>query len=60
LSKVRVEHLTKVFGKKSQQALAMVKENKSKNEIVEKTGATVGVYDASFEIYINPFIESLN
>jgi glycine betaine/proline transport system ATP-binding protein len=50
LSKVRVEHLTKVFGKKSQQALAMVKENKSKNEIVEKTGATVGVYDASFEV----------
>lgn len=52
LSKVRVEHLTKVFGKRSQQALAMVKENKSKNEIVEKTGATVGVYDASFEVNI--------
>lgn len=50
MSKVRVEHLTKVFGKKSQQALAMVRENKSKNEIVEKTGATVGVYDASFEV----------
>ena len=50
MSKVRVEHLTKVFGKKSQQALAMVKENKSKNEIVEKTGATVGVYDANFEV----------
>ena len=52
LSKVRVEHLTKVFGKRSQQALAMVKENKSKNEIVEKTGATVGVYDASFEVNV--------
>lgn len=50
LSKVRVEHLTKVFGKRSQKALEMVKENKSKNEIVEKTGATVGVYDASFEV----------
>lgn len=50
MSKVRVEHLTKVFGKRSQQALKMVKENKSKNEIVEKTGATVGVYDASFEV----------
>lgn len=50
MSKVRVEHLTKVFGKRSQQALAMVKENKSKNEIVEKTGATVGVYDVSFEV----------
>lgn len=50
MSKVRVEHLTKVFGKRSQQALKMVKENKSKNEIVEKTGAIVGVYDASFEV----------
>ncbi|WEG72395.1 quaternary amine ABC transporter ATP-binding protein [Vagococcus intermedius] len=50
MSKVRIEHLTKVFGKKSQQALAMVKENKSKDEIMDKTGATVGVYDACFEV----------
>lgn len=50
MSKVRVEHLTKVFGKKSQQALKMVRENKSKTEILEKTGATVGVYDANFEV----------
>jgi glycine betaine/proline transport system ATP-binding protein len=28
----------------------MIQENRSKNEIVEKTGATVGVYDASFEV----------
>ncbi|QIL46152.1 glycine betaine/L-proline ABC transporter ATP-binding protein [Vagococcus coleopterorum] len=50
MSKVQVENLTKVFGKKSQQALAMVKENKSKDEIMDATGATVGVYDASFEV----------
>ncbi len=50
MSKVKVEHLTKIFGKRKQQALAMIKENKSKNEIFEKTGATVGVYDASFEV----------
>lgn len=50
MSKVQVEHLTKVFGKKSVQAIAMVQENKSKNEILEKTGATVGVYDASFTV----------
>ncbi|OJG84809.1 glycine betaine/L-proline ABC transporter ATP-binding protein [Enterococcus raffinosus] len=50
LSKVKVEHLTKIFGKKQQQALAMIQENRDKNEIVEKTGATVGVYDASFEV----------
>lgn len=50
LSKVKVEHLTKIFGKKQQQALAMIQENRDKNEIVEQTGATVGVYDASFEV----------
>ncbi|EPH96728.1 glycine betaine/L-proline ABC transporter ATP-binding protein [Enterococcus casseliflavus] len=50
LSKVKVEHLTKIFGKKKQQALAMVKEQRSKNEILEKTGATVGVYDVNFEV----------
>lgn len=50
MSKVRVEHLTKVFGKKSQQALSMVQQNKSKTEILEQTGATVGVYDVNFEV----------
>lgn len=50
LSKVKVEHLTKIFGKKQQQALAMIQENRDKNEIVAQTGATVGVYDASFEV----------
>ncbi|MDT2770141.1 glycine betaine/L-proline ABC transporter ATP-binding protein [Enterococcus pseudoavium] len=50
MSKVKVENLTKIFGKKQQQALAMIQENRSKNEIVEQTGATVGVYDANFEV----------
>lgn len=50
MAKVKVEHLTKIFGKKQQQALAMMKEHKSKTEILEKTGATVGVYDANFEV----------
>ena len=50
LSKVKVEHLTKIFGKKQQQALAMIQENRDKNEIVAQTGATVGVYDVSFEV----------
>jgi glycine betaine/proline transport system ATP-binding protein len=50
LSKVKVSHLTKIFGKKSKQALDMIKENKSKTEILKKTGATVGVYDVNFEV----------
>lgn len=47
---LEVENLTKIFGKKQKAALEMVKQGKSKTEILEKTGATVGVYDASFEI----------
>lgn len=47
---LEVKNLTKIFGKKQKAALEMVKKGKSKTEILEKTGATVGVYDASFEI----------
>ncbi|WP_424685365.1 quaternary amine ABC transporter ATP-binding protein [Enterococcus sp.] len=50
MAKVKVEHLTKVFGKRKQQALNLVSQGKSKTEILEETGATVGVYDASFEV----------
>ena len=42
MSKVKVEHLTKIFGKKKQQALAMVKEQRSKNEILEKRVPPLG------------------
>ncbi|HEN6737618.1 quaternary amine ABC transporter ATP-binding protein [Streptococcus agalactiae] len=47
---LEVKNLTKIFGKKQKAALEMVKQGKSKTEILEKTGATVGVYDASFAI----------
>lgn len=47
---LEVKHLTKIFGKKQKAALEMVKEGKSKDEILKKTGATVGVYDASFDV----------
>lgn len=50
LPKVKVSHLTKIFGKKTKQALDMIAENKSKTEIMEKTGATVGVYDVNFSV----------
>ncbi|EGO8586425.1 glycine betaine/L-proline ABC transporter ATP-binding protein [Enterococcus faecalis] len=50
LPKVKVNHLTKIFGKKTKPALEMIRTNKSKTEILEKTGATVGVYDVNFEV----------
>ncbi|MBB6432183.1 quaternary amine ABC transporter ATP-binding protein [Leuconostoc carnosum] len=50
MDKVEIKHLTKIFGKRPKAALKMVKQNKSKNEIVEKTGSTVGVYDINMTI----------
>ena len=50
MNKLEVKHLTKIFGKRQKQALEMVQQSKSKTEILEKTGATVGVYDVNFEV----------
>lgn len=50
MKKLEVKHLTKIFGKKQKVALEMIEQQKSKTEILEKTGATVGVYDASFDV----------
>ncbi|MGP6452335.1 glycine betaine/L-proline ABC transporter ATP-binding protein [Streptococcus dysgalactiae subsp. equisimilis] len=47
---LEVKHLSKIFGKRQKAALEMVKAGKSKSEIFKKTGATVGVYDASFQV----------
>lgn len=52
MNKLEVKHLTKIFGKRQKQALEMVQQAKSKTEILEKTGATVGVYDVNFEVQI--------
>ncbi|GAK11030.1 LOW QUALITY PROTEIN: glycine betaine ABC transport system, ATP-binding protein OpuAA [Geomicrobium sp. JCM 19039] len=50
LSKIKVENLTKVFGKKPARAIPLLNESKSKSEILEKTGLTVGVNKASFAV----------
>lgn len=50
MEKIRVEHVTKIFGKHSSQALKLVEQGKAKTEILAKTGATVGVYDTSFSV----------
>ena len=42
-TKVRVENVTKVFGKHPQRALSLLKEGKSKSEILKETGMNVGV-----------------
>ncbi|MGT2667736.1 quaternary amine ABC transporter ATP-binding protein [Streptococcus rifensis] len=50
MEKLEIKHLTKIFGKKQKQALKMVQEGASKTDILKKTGATVGVYDANFSV----------
>jgi glycine betaine/proline transport system ATP-binding protein len=50
-TKVRVEDVTKVFGKNPQRAVALLKKGKSKSEILKETGMNVGVKKATFEVY---------
>ncbi len=50
MAKIEVRNLTKVFGKRPKPALDMLKEKKSKDEILEKTGLTVGVNRATFDV----------
>lgn len=50
MPKVEIKQLTKIFGKRRKAALDLVKQNVSKEEILKKTGSTVGVYDINLEI----------
>ncbi len=47
---IEVKNLSKIFGKNPNQALKLLDEGYSKDEILEKTGNTVGVNRASFEV----------
>lgn len=49
-TKIKVEHLTKIFGPNPQAITERLKKGESKESILEKTGHTVGVYDISFEV----------
>lgn len=49
--KIRVENLFKVFGEQPKRALPLIEQGLTKEEILEKTGLTVGVSDASFTVY---------
>ncbi len=50
MAKVSIRNLGKIFGPKPKSALKLVKQGVSKLEILEKTGHTVGVYNASMDI----------
>src|SRR6056297_3059746 len=48
--KIKVENLTKVFGKNAKETLKFLELGMKKNEILKKNGTTVGIDNASFEI----------
>jgi glycine betaine/proline transport system ATP-binding protein len=50
MSTVSVKHLFKIFGSNTKDAFKMIENGNSKEEILEKTGCTVGINDANFEI----------
>ena len=48
--KIKVEKLTKIFGKRPKEILKRLAKNQSKNKIFKETGHTVGVSRASFSV----------
>lgn len=47
---IEVKGLTKVFGRKTEEALSLLDEGLSKEEILNKTGSTVAVNQATFSV----------
>ncbi|GGH73254.1 glycine betaine transport ATP-binding protein OpuAA [Compostibacillus humi] len=47
---IEVKNLTKIFGKNTKQALKLLEEGATKEEILKKTGCTVGVNRAAFSV----------
>lgn len=50
MSGIKVNNLTKVYGRRPRQAVNYLEEGKTKAEILELTGMTVGVSQANFEV----------
>lgn len=49
-TQIKIENVSKIFGPRPKSIIPMVQKGMSKEEILEETGHTVGVYDASMEI----------
>ena len=48
---IEVRNVSKIFGNNPKAAIALLKQGKTKKEILSATGQTVGVKNVSFEIY---------
>lgn len=49
-AKVEIKHLYKVFGDNPEKAMKLLRQGVDKADILERTGQTVGVFDASMDI----------
>ena len=47
---IRIEHVFKVFGDQPQAALDLVRQGRTKQEILAETGQSIGVFDADLDI----------
>lgn len=50
MSSIEVKNVVKIFGDNEQRALKLLKEGDTKEEILKKTGMTVGVNNVSFKV----------
>lgn len=50
MTKIKVENIYKVFGNNTQKALELVEKGHSKEEILKKTGCSIGVNNVNFEV----------
>lgn len=50
MAQLKIENVTKIFGKNTKKAIQLLNNGESKKDILKKTGATVGVNKASFEV----------
>ena len=49
-TQIKLKNVSKIFGSKPKSVIPMVEKGMSKEEILSKTGHTVGVYNASLEV----------
>lgn len=47
---IQIEHVFKIFGPRPQEALRLAEQGLDKQQILEKTGHSIGVFDAHFQI----------
>ena len=49
-SKIEVKNVFKIFGSRSKEALALIQQHKTKDQVLAQTGCVVGVNDLSLSI----------